>query len=122
MGPIGLESLLEYFIFLRFLGGGRTPNPPQEKIITHEFSHHEISNPPFQNPISTHSGLKYHSTEQGNPIKGLLNKIHSIVTQPGKIEGGGGLKRLYANVHGVVKTLWTVGQWFDIIIIVACLL
>ena len=71
---------------------GRTPNPPQGEVITHELSHHEISNLPFQNPIYTHSGLKYHSTEHGNPIKGLLNKIHSIVTQPGKI---GGLKKDY---------------------------
>ena len=70
---------------------GRTPNPPQREVITHEFSHHhEISNPPFQNPMYSHSGLKYHSTEHGNPIKGLLNKIHSIVTQPGQI---GGLKK-----------------------------
>ena len=39
--------------------------------------------------------------------------------QPGKIGGGGGAKkRLHVNGHGVVKTLWTVGQWFDIIIIV----
>ena len=69
MGPIGLESLLEYFIFLSFLGGEPLPPPPQGEAISHEFSHHEISNPPFQNPIYTH-GLKYHSTEHGNPIKG----------------------------------------------------
>ena len=122
MGPIGVEQLLEYFIFLTFLGGAPR-SPPQGELTTHEFSHHEISNPPFQNPIYTH-GLKYYSTENGNPIKGLLNKIHSIVTQPGKIGGGGVKKRLhiYVNGHGVVKPLWTVGQWFDIIIIVAGLL
>ena len=44
MGPIGLESLLEYFIFLSFLVGG-PPKPPQGEITTHEFSHHEISKP-----------------------------------------------------------------------------
>ena len=46
------------------------------------------------------------------------------MTQPGKIGGGGGgvEKTIYVNGHGVVKTLWTVGPWFDIIIIVACLL
>ena len=48
------------------------------------------------------------------PIKGFINKIHSIVTQPGKIVGrggggGGGLKKtIYVNGLGVVKTLWTV--------------
>ena len=36
---ICLESLLEHFIFLHFLGGG-PPNPPQGKVATHKYSHH----------------------------------------------------------------------------------
>ena len=48
MGPIGLASLLEHFIFLK------SPNPPQEEVATHKYSHHKISNPPFTNPIYTH--------------------------------------------------------------------
>ena len=50
---ICLESLLEHFIFLNFLGGG-APNPPQGKVTNHKYSHHKISNPPFTNPIYTH--------------------------------------------------------------------
>ena len=48
---VGLESLLDHFIFLNFLGG---PNPPQGTIATHKYSHHNISNPRFTNPIYTH--------------------------------------------------------------------
>ena len=39
---ICLESLLEPFIFLNFLGGG----PPNAKVATHKYSHHKISTPP----------------------------------------------------------------------------
>ena len=42
---ICLESLLEHFIFLNF------PNPPQGKVANHQYSHHNISNPPFKNPM-----------------------------------------------------------------------
>ena len=54
MGPTGLESLLEHFIFTHFLGGG-PPNPPSGNVATHKYSHHQISNPPFTNPIYTHA-------------------------------------------------------------------
>ena len=47
-----LESLIEHFIFLNFLGGG--PNPPQGKVTTHKYSHYKISNPPFTNATYTH--------------------------------------------------------------------
>ena len=47
---IGIESLLEHFIFQNFLGGG-PPIPPQGEVTTHKYSHHKISNPPFTNPI-----------------------------------------------------------------------
>ena len=50
---IVIESLLEHFIFLNFLGGG-PPNPPQGEVATHKYLHHQISNPPFTNPIYTH--------------------------------------------------------------------
>ena len=50
---IVIESLLEHFIFLNFLGGA-PPNPPQGELPTHEYLHHKISNPPFTNPIYTH--------------------------------------------------------------------
>ena len=74
MVPIGLESLLEHFIFLNFLGGG-PPNPPNGEGATapppylppdtpaasrlalraiHEMSLNIISNPPIENPIYTH--------------------------------------------------------------------
>ena len=46
MGPTGLESFLEHFIFINF--------PRQGKLATHKYSHHKISNPPFTNPIYTH--------------------------------------------------------------------
>ena len=51
---IGLESFLEHFIFLNFLGGGFL-NPPQGEVATQKFSHHKISNPRFTNPIYTHA-------------------------------------------------------------------
>ena len=35
--PVGLESLLEHFIFLNFLGEG-PPNPQQEEVATHKFT------------------------------------------------------------------------------------
>ena len=38
---IGLESLLEHFIFLNFLGGG-PPNPPQGEVATRKYSHHKF--------------------------------------------------------------------------------
>ena len=47
---IGLESLLEHFIFLNVLGGG-PPNPPQGELATHRYSHHKILNPPFTDPL-----------------------------------------------------------------------
>ena len=50
---IVIESLLEHYIFLHFLGGA-PPNPPQGEITTHKYSHHKISNPPFTNTIYTH--------------------------------------------------------------------
>ena len=49
---IVIESLLEHFIFLNVLGG--TPNPPQGEVATHKYLHHNISNPPFTNPVYTH--------------------------------------------------------------------
>ena len=121
MGPIGLESLLEYFIFISFLGG-RT----QWEVTTyHPWMFPPLNfkppPPPFQNPLYTH-GLKYR-TEHGNPLKGPQNKIHSIVTQPGKIEGG--------RLETTCKWAWgsqnsmdcgTVVWYYYIIIMVACLL
>ena len=56
MGPTCLESLLEHFIFTKFLGGG-PPNPPPGKVTTHKYSHHQISNPPFTNPKYTHASF-----------------------------------------------------------------
>ena len=51
---IVIESLLEHFIFINFLGGG-PPNPPQEEVATHKYSHHKISNPPINKSyIYTH--------------------------------------------------------------------
>ena len=44
---ICLESLLEHFIFLHFLGG-EPPNPPQGEDTNHNYSHHKISNPHLQ--------------------------------------------------------------------------
>ena len=54
---IVIESLLEHFIFLNFLGGG--PNPPQGEVATNKYLHYEISNPPFTNPIYTHAVMLY---------------------------------------------------------------
>ena len=50
------HCVLEHFIFLNFLGGGppNPPPPPQEKVANHQYSHHNISKPPFTNPIYTH--------------------------------------------------------------------
>ena len=42
-----IESLLEHFIFLNFLGGG-PPNPPQGEVATNKYLHHQISNPHLQ--------------------------------------------------------------------------
>ena len=44
---IVIESLLEHFIFLHFLGGG-PPNPPQGEVYTHKYFNHKISNPHLQ--------------------------------------------------------------------------
>ena len=49
---IVIESLLEHFIFINFLGGG--PKPPQGEVPTHKYLHHKILNPPFTNLIYTH--------------------------------------------------------------------
>ena len=49
---IDLESLLEHFIFLNFLGGV-PPNPPQREVATQKYSHHQISSLPFTNLIYT---------------------------------------------------------------------
>ena len=50
---IVIESLLEHFKFINFLGG-RPPNPPQGEVATHKYVYHKISYPPFTNPIYTH--------------------------------------------------------------------
>ena len=49
---IGLESLLEHFIFLNFQGEHPT-NSPQGQVDAHKYSHHTISNSRFTNPVST---------------------------------------------------------------------
>ena len=105
MGPIGLESLLEYFIFLSFLGG--EPQPPRKESL-----------PPMNFPTMKfqipHFKILYTPMGWSIIVHNIDTFNHDIL--PGKIGGGGVKKRLYENGHGVVKTLWTVGQWFDIII------
>ena len=81
MVPIGLESLLEHFIFQNFLGGGLGPNPPNGEGATappppylppdtpaasrlalgaiHAMSLNIISNPPIEIPIYTHVNSQY---------------------------------------------------------------
>ena len=38
---VSLESLLEHFIFLNFLGGA-PPNPPQGEVATHKYLHQKF--------------------------------------------------------------------------------
>ena len=68
---IVIESLLEHFIFLNFLGGG-PPNPPQAEVPTHKYLHHKISNPPFTNPIYTHVMTLYNYRDRY-----FIFKIHT---------------------------------------------
>ena len=48
---IVIESLLEHFIFLNFLGGA-PPNPPQGEVATHKYLHQNFEYPSsFEPPI-----------------------------------------------------------------------